>query len=182
MNSTAALITLADNVFRTVLVEDGEGIFSPRTGKIATRKTGYVVGLEKPHTIEADVPKAIAFTSVVQHIASNPGATAWATEEPLYFTGSTQPDGTHMFNWVIVVNDLQEAVRRTLAQGDRFFIDLAANSLIEIEVPSAAAQQFLKEVMELEIAYGATPSGPPLNETPGLEKNPWDTPYNRTHL
>lgn len=182
MNSTAALITLADNVFRTVLVENGEGIFSPRTGKLTTRKTGYAVGLEKPKEIAVDIPNAVAFTSVVQHIASNPGAAEWATAEPLYFTGSTQPDGAHMFNWVVIVNDLQDAVRRAMAADEEFIIDLANDQLLQIAYPSDAARDFLREVAQLEISYAATPSGPPLNQTPGLEKNPWDTDYNRSHL
>lgn len=182
MNSTAALITLTHNVFQKVAVDGGEGLYSPRTGQEAVRKTGYVVGSNSIVKIEVGLSQAQTFSAIVEFIASNPKAATWATEEPLYLSAGHDEDGGIILSWDHVINDRREAIRLALANNEPFVGDIANDSVFEIEFPSAAARQFLQEVSQLEISYAATPSGELLHDIPGLQTNPWDTDYNRSHL
>lgn len=186
MNSTAALITLADNVFRTVAVNGGEGLYSPRTGNVVERKTGYVVGAGDVVKINKTLSLPAQFSAIVEFIANNSTAATWATAEPLYLTAGHDEEGDVLLAWGHIVNDRAEAIRLALANRDPFVGDIANDSVFEIEFPSAAAEEFLAHIARkaerAEIIYATDPSGPPLHDIPGLQTNPWDTPYNRTHL
>jgi hypothetical protein len=187
---SSPLITLADNVFEYSFIGQSAeaGIYSPRDGQLVSRGTGYAVTMADPMLLDTTkMSGGAVFVEIVEFIADN-FTSEWATEEPEYlFAGFDQ--GILAFTKVIILNDMAEAARKSVAQGFYSFLGLADSGIYIIEQPSPEAvayrNEFLSQLAEWvqdDTNRRSDPVGPTLHTQPNLSDNPWNTPYNRTHL
>jgi hypothetical protein len=184
------LITLANNVFRHSVQEHEEGIFSPRSGELVTRGTGYLVATSPVLFLDTDDRAGSSvFVDIVEFIADKlAGAERWATPEPQYLSVGFDPETLVLsLATAVIINDQQQAARTAVHYGVDKVFALATGSILTVHIQSPAARQFETEYLKnlarwTTDAIMSDPVGPLLHTIPSLSQNPWNTPYNRSHL
>lgn len=180
-------------------------IFSPRSGERVNRGTGYVVYVTQPFEVDVQIHgRGHSFLELLQFVLEHRDLLDVAAQEPSYLVveGNEHVLGASV---AVVVNDRREALALSREYGSHTIYDISIGAYETVEYPSVAARKFQQdvqdgvdplitdwlmnsewdhdEVVPVEAVVDNTPvEGVLLRTVPGLEKNPWNTEYIKSHL
>lgn len=188
---------------------DNPAIFSPRSGERVNRGTGYIVYVTQPFEVDVQIHgRGHSFLELLQFVLTHRDLLDVAAQEPSYLVVEGN-EHTLSASVAVVVNDRREALALSQEYGSHHIFDIAIGARETVEYPSAAARKFQQDVKDgidplvtdflfnsewdderefevvaaLEAKVDNAPvEGVLLRTVPGLEKNPWNTDYIRSHL
>lgn len=187
------------------------GLFSPRSGLQHQRGTGYIVNTGPSFVIDTTVGRGHSFLELVQYVLANRVELESSLPEPRYINvvGGETKIGVSI---AVIVNDYREALSLARSYGQTSVYDNALQTVHRVEYPSKAAVEFAQDYaarsvweqdFEHQTHWMDDPQEPVeafaeiiaeidngeeserlvyLHDLPGLQKNPWDTQYIRSHL
>jgi hypothetical protein len=198
--------------FKTAWFDHGHGLFSPRSGLQHQRGTGYVVNTGPSFVIDTTVGRGHSFLELVQYVLANRLELESSLPEPRYINVvgaegkigisiaiivNDYREALHLarsYGQTSVYDNALQTVHRVeypskaaVEFAQEYFArnhwddEGSDHWLDDPQEPVEAFADIIAEVVSEE--YEEAPDGKVyLHDLPGLQENPWNKPYIRSHV